>query len=85
MDTRAVVLIRAGKLDQAVEQLREASDTDPTNASVPLHLAWARQNEGKKEEARQAFQKAVSLGWRAERSDPLERSFIEKLRQELGL
>ena len=52
---------------------------------MPLHLAWARQAEGNLSEARKAFQKAVQLGWTLDRSDPLERSYIEKLRRELGL
>lgn len=85
VDTKAVALIRGGRSRDAIEVLKEAAATESRNASVPLHLAWALQNEGKPDEARKAFQKALELGWKPERSDPLERSFMEKLRQELGL
>jgi tetratricopeptide (TPR) repeat protein len=84
VDTKAVALIRGGRSREAIEELRAAA-TGTRNASIPLHLAWALQNEGKLDEARKAFQKAVEQGWKPERSDPLERSFMEKLRQELGL
>jgi tetratricopeptide (TPR) repeat protein len=85
VDTKAVALIRGGRSRDAIEILKVAAATNSRNASVPLHLAWALQNEGKPDEARKAFQKALELGWKPERSDPLERLFMEKLRQELGL
>ena len=52
---------------------------------MTLDLAWALRDEGKKDEARREFQEAVKLGWKADRSDPLERRLIDELRQELGL
>jgi len=85
LDTKAVVLIRAGKLKDAISALDEASKADPRNSEVHLHLAWALREEGKRDEAKAAFKKAVDLGWKADRSDPLELSHINQLRQELGL
>jgi tetratricopeptide (TPR) repeat protein len=85
VDTKAVALIRGGRSRDAIEELRAVAAVNSRNASVPLHLAWALRNEGKTDEARKAFQKALELGWNPERSDPLERLFMEKLRQELGL
>jgi tetratricopeptide (TPR) repeat protein len=85
IDTLAVVLIRANRAKEAIEQLREAGDTDPKNPSVPVHMAWAQNSVGEKTEAQRAYDKAVSLGWRDDRSDPLERSFIETVRKEIGL
>lgn len=85
IDTKGVILIRGGRIKDAIDELKKASIAAPRNPNLQLHLAWAQQSDGKMEEARQAFQKAVTLGWKAERSDPLERSYIDKLRQELGL
>jgi len=84
VDTRAVVLIRSGQLDRAIQDLSNAQNADPRNPSLALHLAWAFQTVGKTEEARKAFQQAEKLGWKPEKSDPLERSFMDKLRQDLG-
>ena len=85
LDTRAVVLIRAGQLDQAVEDLSNARASNAPKPSFALHLAWAYHAEGKTDEARKAFQQAEILGWKPEKSDPLERSLMDKLRQDLGL
>jgi tetratricopeptide (TPR) repeat protein len=88
IDTRAVVYIRsAGKenIDEAIKELEEAQRLDERNPNLPLHLAWARHAEGRNDKAKQAFNEALRLGWNPERSDPLERDFIDKLRQALGL
>jgi tetratricopeptide (TPR) repeat protein len=85
LDTRAVVYIRAGSFDKAIEELEEAQKLDDRNPNVPLHLAWARYGEGRNDKAKQAFNEALRLGWSPERSDPLEREFIDKVRQALGL
>jgi tetratricopeptide (TPR) repeat protein len=85
LDTHAVILIRADRDKEAIVQLNEARQVDPKNPNVPLHIAWAQQKTGDRSEAQRAFRKAVELGWRADRSDPLERAHIEKLRQDLGL
>ena len=84
IDTRAVVLIRSGRASQAIEELKDAQQLDERKSSVALHLAWAYQALGKTAEAKQAFQQAVNLGWKAENSDPLERKLIDKLRHDLG-
>jgi Tfp pilus assembly protein PilF len=84
-DTRAVILIRGGKFEDAIDELNKAGSTDPRNYNVALHQAWASQKVGKTDDARKAFQRAVELGWKADLSDPLERVHIAKLRQELGL
>ena len=84
VDTRAVVCIRDGQVDRAVRNLKRAQKVDPRNRSLALHLAWAYHAQGKSDEARQAFQEAEKLGWKPEKSDPLERPFIDSLRQGLS-
>ena len=83
VDTLAVLLIRTGKVDQAVEKLTEAQQKSPDKPSLALHLAWAFEAKGKKEEACQQFLRAEKLGLKVQSLDPLERKFIKKLRSEL--
>ena len=85
LDTRAVVLICANKLDEAIETLNDAQNLDKRNISVPLHMSLALHAKGKTDEARDSYRKAVDLGWKPDKSDPLERSLIDKLRHDLGL
>ncbi|MHB1556389.1 MAG: tetratricopeptide repeat protein [Isosphaeraceae bacterium] len=83
LDTLAVVLIRRGKFDRAVEQLTRAQQRVPGKPSLALHLAWAYSEEGKCEEAREQFIKAEKLGLKIESLDPLERLIIRKLHDDL--
>jgi cellulose synthase operon protein C len=84
LDTRAVVLIRAGKPARAVQDLTEVQKLDPQKPSSVQHLAWAYQSLGQRAEAKLAFQKAGELGWRMANTDPLERAFMEKLQRDLN-
>jgi len=85
IDTRAVVLIRAGKFDQALRELRDAQKVDPRNQNLALHLAWAYQQKGGgTDQARTALREAEAFGWRPASSDPLERTLMDQLRQDLS-
>jgi tetratricopeptide (TPR) repeat protein len=84
VDTRAVALIRAAKVDESAQEIREAQALDPANPSLAIHLAWAYHEAGKTDAARDAFQRAESLGLKLESRDPLERRIIERLRAELA-
>ena len=84
VDTRAVVLIRAGQFDQALsEHWVRVRTADPRNPNLAIHMAWAYQARGRLDEARSAFQQARELGWRLDKSDPLERSHLDQLGREL--
>jgi tetratricopeptide (TPR) repeat protein len=83
IDTRAVALIRAGRFDQAIEQLSTALPRAPRKASLPLHLAWALKAKGQREEARKEFAKAEELGLKIQSLDPYERATVQRLRAEL--
>jgi tetratricopeptide (TPR) repeat protein len=84
LDTRAVVLIRAGKLDEAESVLRAAVVAFPQSKSLALHLAWARQAKGDTDQARKEYNRAESLGLVIQELDPLERAIVQKLRNELS-
>jgi len=85
VDTRSVVLIRLGQLDRAIRDLTNAQAADPRNPSLALHLAWAYHQVGNRmDEARGAFQQAQEFGWRVTKCDPLERSLMDKLLQDLS-
>jgi tetratricopeptide (TPR) repeat protein len=85
LDTRAVVLIRAGQPEKSIQNLREAQELDTGNPSSVVHLAWAYQALGQADEARKALKKAEDLGWKVAKSDPLERTFIDKIQRDLGM
>ncbi len=85
VDTRAVVWIRAGHPERAVQDLMEAQVNDPARPSLARHLAWAYQTMGRTDEAKRVYQKAGELGWRVANSDPLEHAFMERLGKDLGL
>ncbi len=84
VDTRAMVLIRNGQVDEAIRELTRAMTNDPRNPSFAGHLAWAYHSLGRTEEARRALRTADDLGWQAGRRDPLETALIDKLRRELA-
>jgi Flp pilus assembly protein TadD len=70
------VLIRSGRLDQALLDLERARKADPRNPSFLLHQAWAYREKGDTEGARRALDQARQLGWSVARCDPLERSLL---------
>jgi len=83
IDTRAVVLIRAGQLDQALKELGDARARDPRNPSLSLHLAWVLQKKGNSQEAKTALLKADECGLKNHGLDPLEGAIVLKLRHDL--
>jgi Flp pilus assembly protein TadD len=78
IDTRAVVLIQAGRLDQALLDLDRARGADPRNPNFALHQAWAYREKGDTEGARRALDQARQLGWTVAKCDPLERSLVDR-------
>ena len=89
LDTRAFLLIRAGRFDEAIQMINLAEelpvDRESLRWSLAVHLAWAYQGKGQIEKARDAFQRAEARGFRLDSSNVLERPFLAKLRQDLGL
>jgi tetratricopeptide (TPR) repeat protein len=83
VDTMAVALIRANHLDQAIEQLTQALKRAPERASLALHLAWAHEVKGQRDQARGQFLKAEGLGLKIQALDPLERPIVQELRGHL--
>ena len=56
LDTRAVILIRAGRLDEAIGDIQAATGMATQSPTLPqslsIHLAWAHQGKGQLAEAR---------------------------------
>ena len=84
IDTRAVVLIRAGQFDKAIEELTNARVDYGQNASFALHLAWAYHAKGQSDQARMQLQEARKLGLTPGALDPLELAIFQRLRKELS-
>jgi len=83
IDTRAVVLIRAGQLDKAVEDLTSARTGNARNPSFALHLAWAYHAQGQTAQARTQLREAEKLGLKPRALDPLELAIFQRLLREL--
>jgi tetratricopeptide (TPR) repeat protein len=78
LDTRAIVLLKAGKADAALADLTKATAQAPT-AAMYLHLAQAQQLAGKTPAAVAALRKATDLGLQLAKMHPLERPAYEQL------
>jgi tetratricopeptide (TPR) repeat protein len=83
LDTRAVVLIQSGRIDQALVDLTRARSADPKNPNFAVHQAWAYQAKGNTDEARKALKQAKGLGWTIAKCDPLERNLLNSWGREL--
>jgi tetratricopeptide (TPR) repeat protein len=83
VDTRAVVLIKAGQLERAVQDLVKVRSSNPTRPSYALHLAWAYRAKGQTDEARACLNEAEKLGLKSRALDPLELAVFLRLRHEL--
>lgn len=83
LDTRAVVLTRAGRADEAVADLRRATAEAPSGDKY-FHLALACLGAGRKSAAAEALQDATDAGLRRDDLHPLERPDWDRLAQELA-
>ncbi len=67
------VLLRSGKENEAIEELRRIANVDPANPLVPLRLAQELRKLNRLEESLEAYKRAVALapdllGWRLARA-----------------
>jgi tetratricopeptide (TPR) repeat protein len=81
---RSLVLIGSGRSDQAEGALRDALERSPANPGLAFHLAWAFRTNGKADEARGQFRRAVELGLKPQALDPIQRGLFERLAKELS-
>ena len=78
LDTRGMILLRLGRLPDAIADLTEASRSRPTGSCV-YHLALAYRKAGKEEEFRKTLDQVRKAGLTAERVDRTERAEFESL------
>ncbi len=78
LDTRGTVFLAAGKPDSALEDFNQALSLNKS-ADRHFHAAQAYQALGRSDEARTAFQQAISDGISAAAVHPLELPMFEKL------
>ncbi len=79
MDTLGWVYYVQGKLPEAEQQLRAASDILPNAAVIQYHLGLVDQKQGRTSEASSAFKRALLLDPNFEYA-----TTARKLAQELG-
>jgi tetratricopeptide (TPR) repeat protein len=84
LDTRAVVLIRAGQIGEALKELSNATAGNPRNATFAFHCAWAYHASGQSDRARTQLQQAEKLGLKPRALGPLESAIFRRLAKELS-
>jgi pentatricopeptide repeat protein len=78
LDTRGVIYLSLGRVDQAVQDLEAALEEKPT-ATYCFHLARALAMAKNVDRAKEAFRRAKELGLTPNSLDPLEREEYAKL------
>jgi len=61
LNERAVTLLREGKVDEAITELKRAAELAPSSAVITANLAFAYDKQGKADEALTAYRKALEL------------------------
>lgn len=84
LDTRGVALMQIGQAEQAIATLQTAIKESPT-PSNHFHLAVAQLRAKRRPDARQSFEKAIALGFDAEKIHPLEAPLLAELKAGLDL
>jgi cellulose synthase operon protein C len=82
LDSRAVVELAGGESDAALADSDSAVSEDPSAMNL-FHQARARMTSGKREDARDAFQKAIGLGLTVATLPPLEVAAFQELKAQL--
>ena len=70
LDTRAVVYLKQGKIDLALQDLHAAVELNPEKSILYFHLARALQMDNNEAEACAALQEAEQRGLKPENVDP---------------
>ena len=84
VDTRGVILVRLGRLEQAIDELKWVVQAEPTNVHY-YHLAQAYRKMGRDADFQKAFEEAKRAGLTSAVLDPTERAdFEEMLKQVKG-
>jgi tetratricopeptide (TPR) repeat protein len=84
LDTRGVVYMMSGDLQNAVQDLSRASELDPTGPKL-FHLAQAYLQASNRENASQALAKARAKGLKQEDLHPLEETSYLRMLNDLGV
>jgi tetratricopeptide (TPR) repeat protein len=77
-DTRGVILMRLGRLEQAIDELKWVVQTEPTDVHY-YHLAQAYRKFGRDAEFRKTFEEAKRAGLTSAALDPAERADFEDM------
>jgi tetratricopeptide (TPR) repeat protein len=78
LDTRGVIKLRLGKIDEAIRDLETAAEAIPSGP-ICYHLARAYLAAGRTADAAKAMAKAKAAGLKAEALQPSERGEMERI------
>jgi tetratricopeptide (TPR) repeat protein len=78
VDTRGVILVRLGRFEQAIDELKWVVQAEPTAVHY-YHLAQAYRKMGRDADFHKAFEEAKRAGLNAAVLDPVERADFEDM------
>lgn len=78
LDTRGMILVRLGRLDEAVKDLEEVASAEPSGVHL-FHLAYAYHKAGRSAACRDSLGRARQVGLTALQIDPGERDLLDEL------
>jgi tetratricopeptide (TPR) repeat protein len=85
LDTKGTILVQAGKPEEAVPLLKEATSAADADPRYFFHLSLACQGTGKTDEARQALREARDRKLAHKILTPNDRRLLKSLEQQLGM
>jgi len=84
LDTKGTILLQDGKIEEAIELLKEATLGSEVDPRFLFHLSLAYQKAGKTDEARKALQKAREGKLMEQILTAIESKQLSELEQQLG-
>jgi tetratricopeptide (TPR) repeat protein len=61
LNARGVALLKDGKVEEALEELRKAAEADPKSAVIQSNLAYAYDRQGRTDDAVAAYKKVLEI------------------------
>ncbi len=84
LDTRGMILLRNGKVIEALKDLDEAVQKDPKSKTHWLHLAYAQRQANNKTDALRSWQKILAMKVEVDQLEPADRVYYSVLKSDFN-
>jgi predicted Zn-dependent protease len=84
LETKGEILLRGGRVDEAVTMLKDVASAAEPDPRVLLHLAQAYQMKGKPDQARKALDDARKRNLPRQLLTPADRKLVKELEEKFG-